>query len=174
MTSLRGWAASAALALVVGCGGATELPTATSGGSGGSSSGSGGSGAGGGGPSSNPLVGTWQTSVDTQGTIAVETIDLQGDGTVIETVQLTSVGGASCKGSIQFTGVTWTSTATTLTIAGAGAACTGGFSCSDGLNQGCPQTSLTTMTCNYMLTGMDDTLVLDCAGGSTVTFTRQG
>ena len=169
MTVTRGLAAGAALALLAGCGAASGLP-----GDGSGSSGAGPGGAGGA-PSSNPLVGTWVGSgSDEPGETESDTLTLDADGTGATTIAVAAITGAGCSGSLQFTGLTWSSTATELLLgSGPALACTGGVECSNSQTFPCPDPpSLSTPPCTYTLSNANDTLVTTCEG-QTRTWTRQ-
>lgn len=174
MTVTRGLAVGAVLSLLAGCGAASSLPGAGSGSSG-AGGGPVGAGGAGGAPSSDPLVGTWVgTGNNNPGEMQTDTLTLEADGTATTTIAVTTVGGATCSGSIQFTGLTWSATMSELVLtSGPALACTGGEQCSNGEEFPCPNPpTLSTPPCNYTLSNGNDTLVTTCMGQSQ-TWTRE-
>ena len=125
----------------------------------------------GGGGSSNPLIGTWVASVKGSGGVTTTTsADLESGGVLTLTVT-----SPSCTGSATISGLSWTSTATTLTFSGT-PACTTSLSC-DGVSIACTENGEAKAgVCTYALTGGNDTLTLSGCSAATVdgTYTRGG
>jgi hypothetical protein len=127
----------------------------------------------------NPLDGTWTYAIHrTVGTLTVSgTLDvtLSSDGTEEETLTPTGI----CSGTVKFTGVHWTSTATTVSLSGS-PTCTGTFTCTLPI-VGAQTESCTTLlsyslagTCEYALSSNDDSLVLNQCTKSTTPDGGQG
>jgi hypothetical protein len=136
----------------------------------------------------NPLVGLWNTSYNTSTTMGMArgslTADIRGDGTAVYTVGLTSVSAAgvqaTCTGTLTYTGLMWSSTATVLTVSGPGT-CTGSSTCTLGpisytfdcsMAMGRNDTN-PVGTYNYTLVSNNTLTVTNTnSGSSAVTFTR--
>jgi hypothetical protein len=166
MIASRGRSALVAL-WMAGCGAVTglQIDGSGTGGDAGASSSTG--------TSSNPLIGTWVASLDSMGTNAIETFILEADGTETDTVVYSDIDGTGCTGMIEQTGVTWTSTPTTVTFDTSASPCTGTITCVNSGGGGpCVLSDTPPTTCDYTLSDGDDKLVMTCMG-DTVTFMRQ-
>jgi hypothetical protein len=118
-----------------------------------------GCGSSGGPEAGNPLSGAWQAAVNTAAYAGTVAVTLGVDGTFSEEVTATRVLGVSCSGTETTTGLTWSSTGSTLTVGGQ-AACSGSFTCG-GTTAACSSsTGLTAGTCSYALSNNDGTLTL--------------
>jgi hypothetical protein len=125
--------------------------------------------------SHDPLDGTWTASDNGGGTAeaATEAITFNADGTLHVVLTVTEHLGESCTGAFDFTGLTWTSTATAISIGGT-AKCTSTLQCNgaavpcDSSQSGSPLSG----AINYTLSNNNDTLVLHI-DGDDITFKRQ-
>jgi hypothetical protein len=123
--------------------------------------------------SSNPLSSNWSTKVDMgNGDTVALGMNLHADQTVTFTE-----GPGTCTGSVVFAGMTWSSTASTLTLTGTSTCSGAGLTCPSGGALSCAsQLVLTGSTCNYQLSSDHMTLTLSNCNGDTglvTTFTRQ-
>jgi hypothetical protein len=92
----------------------------------------------------------------------------------VETVAVTASANGACTGTLQYTGVSWSATTTTIDLTSTGfVMCTGGLTCPGGTTVACASEQTLGTSCTYALTEGDSTLVLTCNGPS-LTFTRQG
>ncbi len=80
--------------------------------------------AGGGTGTTNPLVGDWVSSTSEAGVVITVTLTLDADNTAGISVE----GGGTCSGTVSYAGGNWTSTSTTITLAGT-PSCTGAVMC---------------------------------------------
>jgi hypothetical protein len=121
----------------------------------------------------NPLTGTWQAAVNTAAYSGTVAVTLAADGTFTEDVTATKVLGVSCSGTETTTGLTWSSTGTTLTVGGQ-AACSGSFTCGATTAACSSSTGLTAGTCSYTLSSNNGTLTLSSCTNpvADITFTR--
>jgi hypothetical protein len=121
------------------------------------------------------IDGTWVYSTKMDGLTVSGVLDFESDGSLTETATV-----SGCKGTMTTTGITWTSTATTLTGSGT-PSCTGSLSCTiDGFTSDVSCADVKTMslggTCNYTMSNGDDTLnISGCDTGTAgdMTLTRQ-
>jgi hypothetical protein len=124
-------------------------------------------------PRADPLEGTWRfTAGDGEMTIGGELI-FESNGSLSEALQITQ-----CTGMESFSGATWTSTASTVTVMTGTEACTGSLDCGGATTTCTPgMGAVVTSTCHYALSHGDDTLTLsDCDGDpddTSVVLTRQ-
>jgi hypothetical protein len=154
-------AATLVLSFVAACGSSGGAGTGGSGGGGGTSGSAG----------ADALVGTWLiTTKSSDGSTITEKWTFDSNGSLS-----TTFATSSCTGTASFTGGSWSSTATTVTLDTKSDKCTGAVKCSDSGGQGCAGLLPTMMsTCDYDLSNGGSTLTLSkCTGssGSTV-FTR--
>jgi hypothetical protein len=119
------------------------------------------------GPVANPLDGTWLYTEREGDQTFDARITFESDGSITESVEV-----SDCTGVDTVSGLSWTSTSTTLTVAGT-ESCTGELTCGTS-TAGCstmtPMGPATDTTCNYALSNGDDTLTIsDCAmaGGAS-------
>jgi hypothetical protein len=165
--SRRTVALTALAVLLAGCGGNTIVENGTGGG------GTGGGGTGGGGTGGNPLVGAWHGSA-TFGTMSLtESTLFNSDGTASATDTFQVVGVGACTGALDISEPSWTSTSSTLSVAGG--MCTGQVTCPGGVTIPCGAGETMAQICTYTLSADDDTLVLTCPNAQgPITFTRSG
>ncbi len=118
--------------------------------------------------SHNPLVGTWVSAYTVAGITITETIEVDGDGTLI----VNAVGSGSCTGMEATTGYEWAATSTSVTFSGM-PVCTGGVTCGP-LTYDCTgNQGFKAGSCTYALSNNDDTLALTaCSGTNDLTLTR--
>jgi hypothetical protein len=125
--------------------------------------------------STNPLDGTWVQSVDEPGVATAKiTMNLNADGSVAMTEVVTQWMGDPCTGSVSFSGITWSSTASSLTLSGT-PACTGTIQCTSLGPLSCSDvgaTSVASGSVGYTLENGNDTLVLQNGSSGPLTFTR--
>jgi hypothetical protein len=126
----------------------------------------------------NPLDGTWADSASGSGIAATVSLTFNSDGTLDETNDLTQLMGDSCTGALTFTGLTWTSTASDITLTGT-QQCASTLSCAtlgaltcDQANSANGSGQVTNGSIPYTLESGNNTLVLHSSGGD-LTFTRQ-
>jgi hypothetical protein len=126
----------------------------------------------------NSIDGTWVYTENTDGLTVSAVMTFGSDGTLDETATV-----SSCKGTLTTTGITWTSTATTISATGT-PSCTGsltctvdGFTSSSNCGASTSMSGITGSTCNYTLSNDDNTLTLSgCTGGKmtgSMVLTRQ-
>jgi hypothetical protein len=159
--------------VIAGCGGTVIDP----GGAGGSGGGGGSGGASGDASvPTNPLEGTWTYSESGGTTEFKVAITFSGDGSGNETLML-----SSCTGSETVGGISWTWTATTITLTG-NPSCSGSLECGGAGDMPCSTTPVGAIqsTCAYLLSNGSDTLTLsDCSESSgppetsSIVLTRQ-
>jgi hypothetical protein len=119
------------------------------------------------GPATNPLDGTWLYTDRVGDESFTARITFQSDGALTESVEV-----SDCTGVDTVSGLSWTSTSTTLTVTGT-ESCTGELTCGTS-TAGCstlsPMGPATDTTCDYVVSNDGDTLTLsDCnaAGGGS-------
>lgn len=116
----------------------------------------------------NPLVGSWTTSFSAGAAgMGTGTLNLQNNGTVNLTASV-----SNCAGQLQWTGTTWSSTSSTLTIGGT-PTCSGSITCTAGgatATVDCSMISSPVATGDsaYTLSNNNNTLTI-----GTTAFTRQ-
>jgi hypothetical protein len=122
---------------------------------------------------SHPLDGVWTDTESTSGLSTTVTLDLNADGTMVWSQTVAANVDDTCTGSLEFTGLTWTSTSTAITVAG-NPQCSGSIQCSMSGTQTCDPSSGGSPigSFDYTLSNNNDTLVLQL-GGESLTFTRQ-
>lgn len=121
--------------------------------------------------SGSPLVGHWTRSTSTPGRTGTATLTLAADGSGSFVVAVPGCTGMWTNGDW-----TWSTSGTTLTIAGS-YDCTGSITCGGVVLQGCNRdTSVMNTACEYALSDNENSLALTaCLGSSTtstMTFTR--
>lgn len=140
-----------------------------------------------GGPAANPLVGTWRASLSASGIDGNSTLTLNANGTASLSAIFTGgmAGGmtVTCTGpGLTYSGLTWTSTATTLSITGT-PMCSGMISCMvGGMSQdfGCSTAGMNMTeglsSAMYTLTNNNNTLTITTTSmgmSSMQSFSRQ-
>jgi hypothetical protein len=107
----------------------------------------------------NPLTGTWSAAVNTTAFAGTVSLDFGADGSVTEILTATTILGLACSGSETTSGLTWSSSASTLTVGGA-ASCSGSYTCGKTTEACGTSTSLKAGTCAYALSNGNNTLTL--------------
>lgn len=146
-------------------------------------------GCGGSNTSGNPLIGTWSTTISSgAGNTSTLNITFAAGGTASVNLLITSImdmgSSATCTGAgFTFSGYTWSSTATTLTIGGTPGPCSGSASCTKGGRTDTVNCAASMLTApdlagmgTYVLSNNNNTLTLnnsDDAGARMISFTRR-
>jgi hypothetical protein len=121
----------------------------------------------------SPLSGTWQAAVNNVVFAGTVVVTLADDGSFTEDLTATKVLGVSCSGTETTTGLTWSSTGTTLTVGGQ-AGCSGSYTCGSTTQACSTSMGLAAGTCTYALTNGNNTLTLSgcTTAAADITLTR--
>jgi hypothetical protein len=121
----------------------------------------------------NPLQGAWLASINDVTFTGTATVTLGADGSVTEALTAMKIALVPCSGTETTTGLTWSSTGTTITVGGQ-STCMGAFTCGPASVACSSAMSLQAGTCTYALTNNNDTLTLTSCTDPRfdLTFTR--